>query len=139
MKPLAARKRFLVIFLFFLSASGLTSCGKVDYHQPEERFVLVAANINLPYWQEAKAGLTDVRKASRFAFAPPVHAELKHSFRALLDGLPIWLKSLPPRPPRTLYDVVLQKHYLRICTVTRLCSFLPAAPRTVRVAVAIRP
>jgi len=32
------------------------------YHQPEERYVLVAANINLPYWQEASAGLTDIGK-----------------------------------------------------------------------------
>jgi ribose transport system substrate-binding protein len=38
---------------------GLTSCEKSSYHQPEERFVFVAANINLPYWQEARAGLTD--------------------------------------------------------------------------------
>lgn len=55
MKPLVARKAFLAIFL---SAGGLASCGKAN-HQPEERFVLVAANTNLPYWQEAKAGLTD--------------------------------------------------------------------------------
>jgi ribose transport system substrate-binding protein len=55
MKPLVARYRFFGIFLL---ASVLASCGNM-YHQPDERFVLVAANINLPYWQEAKAGLTD--------------------------------------------------------------------------------
>ncbi|MGB7847141.1 MAG: substrate-binding domain-containing protein [Candidatus Acidiferrum sp.] len=33
-----------------------------SYHQPEERYVLVAANINLPYWQEAATGLTDIGK-----------------------------------------------------------------------------
>jgi ribose transport system substrate-binding protein len=32
------------------------------YHKPEERYVLVAANVNLPYWQEAAAGLTDIGK-----------------------------------------------------------------------------
>ena len=36
-------------------------CAK-PYHQPNEHYVLVAANINLPYWQEASAGLTDVGK-----------------------------------------------------------------------------
>ena len=34
------------------------------YHQPEERYVLVAANVNLPYWQEAAAGLTDIGKTA---------------------------------------------------------------------------
>ncbi|MGH9398268.1 MAG: substrate-binding domain-containing protein [Terriglobia bacterium] len=36
----------------------LTSCGQ-SYHQPDERYVLVASNINLPYWQEAAAGFKD--------------------------------------------------------------------------------
>jgi ribose transport system substrate-binding protein len=39
------------------------ACEK-PYHQQDERYVLVAANINLPYWQEASAGLTDVGKNS---------------------------------------------------------------------------
>jgi ribose transport system substrate-binding protein len=33
-----------------------------SYHEKEERYVLVAANINLPYWQEAEAGMRDVTK-----------------------------------------------------------------------------
>lgn len=32
------------------------------YHQETERYVLVTANVNLPYWQEAQAGLTDIAK-----------------------------------------------------------------------------
>src|SRR5208282_3555826 len=32
------------------------------YHQPEERYILVTANTNLPYWQEAAVGLTDIGK-----------------------------------------------------------------------------
>jgi ribose transport system substrate-binding protein len=39
----------------------LGSCG-TPYHQPEEHYILVAANVNLPYWQEAEAGLRDVGK-----------------------------------------------------------------------------
>lgn len=37
------------------------ACEK-PYHTQDEKYVLVAANINLPYWQEALAGLTDVGK-----------------------------------------------------------------------------
>ena len=33
-----------------------------EYHQKGEHYVLIAANINLPYWQEADAGLRDVVK-----------------------------------------------------------------------------
>src|SRR5882762_7177010 len=36
----------------------LVSCEKA-FHQPDERYVLVTANINLPYWQEAQAGFRD--------------------------------------------------------------------------------
>jgi ribose transport system substrate-binding protein len=37
------------------------ACG-TPYHQPEERYVLVAFNTALPYWQEASAGLQDAAK-----------------------------------------------------------------------------
>jgi ribose transport system substrate-binding protein len=46
-------------FAFLILAAA--GCQK-PYHQPEEKYVLVAANVNLPYWQEALAGLTDVGK-----------------------------------------------------------------------------
>ena len=39
------------------------ACQK-PYHQPEERYVLVAANVDLPYWQEAAAGLNDIGKTA---------------------------------------------------------------------------
>jgi ribose transport system substrate-binding protein len=44
-----------------LLALVLAGCQE-SYHDKEERFVLIAANINLPYWQEADAGLRDVVK-----------------------------------------------------------------------------
>jgi len=40
---------------------GLASC-QTPYHDQEERYVFVASNVNLPYWQEAQAGLTDAAK-----------------------------------------------------------------------------
>ena len=33
------------------------------YHEENERYVFVATNINLPYWQEAEAGFLDAAKA----------------------------------------------------------------------------
>jgi len=39
----------------------LASCEQ-PYHQPEERYVFVAFNTSLPYWQEAEAGLNDAAK-----------------------------------------------------------------------------
>jgi ribose transport system substrate-binding protein len=46
---------------FILVLTGtvlLVSCQK-SYHQPDERYVMVAANIQLPYWHEAAAGFRD--------------------------------------------------------------------------------
>jgi len=55
MKRIAVGVSF--VWLSFLG----TGC-QTPYHQPDERYVLVTANVNLPYWQEALAGLTDVGK-----------------------------------------------------------------------------
>jgi ribose transport system substrate-binding protein len=44
-----------------LLGSLLTACQQ-PYHQPEERYVFVAFNTGLPYWQEAEAGLNDAAK-----------------------------------------------------------------------------
>jgi ribose transport system substrate-binding protein len=40
----------------------LGSCAK-PYHEENERYVLVATNINLPYWQNAEAGFLEAAKA----------------------------------------------------------------------------
>ena len=45
-----------------LSIALVTSCQK-PYHQETERYVFVAFNITVPYWQEAKAGFTDASRA----------------------------------------------------------------------------
>jgi len=44
-----------------LAVVGLASCQS-PYHEQDERYVFVASNVNLPYWQEAQAGLTDAAK-----------------------------------------------------------------------------
>src|SRR5207237_3426472 len=52
----------LVPFFIFVWAALITSCSK-PYHETNERYVLVATNINLPYWQESQAGFLDAAKA----------------------------------------------------------------------------
>jgi ribose transport system substrate-binding protein len=47
--------------VWFLAAIASVSCQKA-YHQETERYVLVAANINLSYWQEARAGFMDAAR-----------------------------------------------------------------------------
>jgi len=44
--------------VLLLAVVALAACQK-PYHEEGERFVFVASNVNLPYWQEAQAGLTD--------------------------------------------------------------------------------
>jgi ribose transport system substrate-binding protein len=57
------KRRPIQILLTVISAAGLSvSCGPPAYHQPEERYIFVAFNTALPYWQEARAGLTDAAK-----------------------------------------------------------------------------
>jgi len=53
-----ALQLFAVIFL----AGSLAACGPEPYHQQDERYVLVATSVALPYWQEAQAGLQDSAK-----------------------------------------------------------------------------
>jgi ribose transport system substrate-binding protein len=48
-----------------ITATTLMVCAcEKPYHQPEEKYVLVAANVNLPYWEEAQAGLNDISKTA---------------------------------------------------------------------------
>ncbi len=54
-------RRLSLLFSAAFAIAGLESCA-TPYHQPEERYVFIATNINLPYWQEAQAGLTDAAK-----------------------------------------------------------------------------
>ncbi len=52
----------LVSAFIFAGAVLIAACTK-PYHEENERYVFVATNINLPYWQEAEAGFLDAAKA----------------------------------------------------------------------------
>jgi ribose transport system substrate-binding protein len=54
-------RQLQILLPLILPAVLLASCAQ-PYHQPEERYIFVAFNTNLPYWQEAEAGLTDGAK-----------------------------------------------------------------------------
>ncbi len=45
-------------FLAVAFCAALAACQE-PYHQKDEQYYLISANINLPYWQEAEAGLRD--------------------------------------------------------------------------------
>jgi ribose transport system substrate-binding protein len=51
----------LTMWLLVFATAALAGCQE-SYHEKEEHYLLIAANINLPYWQEAEAGLRDVAK-----------------------------------------------------------------------------
>ena len=50
------------IVFMFVGAVLIAACAK-PFHDENERYVFVATNINLPYWQEAQAGFLDAAKA----------------------------------------------------------------------------
>jgi ABC-type sugar transport system substrate-binding protein len=47
--------------LSIVLSAGLVACEE-PYHAKEEQYYFISANINIPYWQEAQAGLTDAAK-----------------------------------------------------------------------------
>ena len=52
----------VVCVLILCGAALIGSCTK-PYHEENERYVFVATNINLPYWQNAEAGFLEAAKA----------------------------------------------------------------------------
>jgi ribose transport system substrate-binding protein len=52
----------LVSVLILCGAALIGSCA-TPYHEENERYVFVATNISLPYWQNAEAGFLDAAKA----------------------------------------------------------------------------
>jgi ribose transport system substrate-binding protein len=50
-----------ILLLALLTSGCLASCQQ-PYHEKEERYIFVAFNTSLPYWQEAEAGFNDAVK-----------------------------------------------------------------------------
>jgi ribose transport system substrate-binding protein len=51
----------LLVLLSLALSIVFVSCEE-SYHQKEEQYYFISANINIPYWQEAQAGLLDAAK-----------------------------------------------------------------------------
>jgi len=83
-----------VLILFGATLSG--SCTK-PYHQENERYVFVATNIKLPYWQNAEAGFLQAAKALG------VKAEL------------IGPSGYQPHAELLMFQQVLEQHPAGIC------------------------
>ena len=99
----------LVSVLIFIGAVLIAACGQ-PYHEENERYVFVATNINLPYWQEAQAGFLDAGKAlgvkgelvGPTGYAP--NAELG-VFRQIVEQHPAGICLSAARPEIFLADI----------------------------------
>jgi ribose transport system substrate-binding protein len=98
MKPRQIGTAYLAISLGIM----LSSCQK-PLHEETERYIFVAANISLPYWQEAQAGFQDagrglgvkVEFTGPTSYAPEEELE---AFRKAVAARPAGILISPARP-----------------------------------------
>src|ERR1700740_1883685 len=107
--PMRRRQARLVCVLIFVAAALIASCAK-PYHEENERYVFVATNISLPYWQEAQAGFLDSAKSLEVkaellgptGYAP--NAELG-MFRQIVEQQPAGICLSAARPEIFLAEI----------------------------------
>jgi ribose transport system substrate-binding protein len=85
--------KFTMWLLVFATAT-LAGC-QPSYHEKEERYVLIAANINLPYWQEAAAGLRDVAKEMGVEVKADIDGPASYSPKEEVDAFQRAVSSHP--------------------------------------------
>src|SRR5258707_6485871 len=73
---------------------GFVGCQE-SYHEKEEHYVLIAANINLPYWQEAAAGLRDVAKEMGLGVKADMDGPASYSPKEEVDAFQKAVSSHP--------------------------------------------
>jgi ribose transport system substrate-binding protein len=114
-------RQIQILLLVILLAGLLGSCQQ-PYHQPEEHYIFVAFNTNLPYWQEAEAGLNDAAKqmgVKAELTGPPAFSpddELK-AFQQAVAQKPsgILLSASTPELFRAPIDAAVQQGIPVIC------------------------
>jgi ribose transport system substrate-binding protein len=84
----------LTMWLLVFAIGALAGCGE-SYHDKEERYVLIAANINLPYWQEAEAGLRDVAKEMGLGVKADMDGPTSYSPKEEVDAFQKAVSSHP--------------------------------------------
>ena len=94
--------RLSLLISVLLLAGMLASCQKT-YHEETEKYIFVASNINLPYWQEAQAGFNDsghglgvkVEFTGPTSYSPE---EQLTAFRQAVAAKPAGILLAPARP-----------------------------------------
>ena len=84
----------LTMWLLVFATAVLAGCQE-SYHEKEERYVLIAANINLPYWQEAAAGLRDVAKEMGLGVKAEMDGPASYSPKEEVDAFQKAVSSHP--------------------------------------------
>jgi ribose transport system substrate-binding protein len=92
-----------VLAIALLLAVGILSSCQKPFHEETERFIFVAANTSLPYWQEAKAGFLDAARGlgvkAQFT-GPDTYSpqEELEAFQKAVDRHPSGIAVSPARP-----------------------------------------
>jgi ribose transport system substrate-binding protein len=82
--------------VWLLAVLSLVFVGcQESYHEKEERYVLIAANVNLPYWQEAEAGLRDVTKEMGLGVKGEMDGPTSYDPKAEVDAFQKAVSSHP--------------------------------------------
>ena len=105
MKP----RRTWIVYLAISLGVVLLSCQK-PFHQETERYFFVAANISLPYWQEAQAGFQDAGRVLgvKVEFVGPTSyapEEQLEAFRKAVAANPAGIALAPTRPELFKNDI----------------------------------
>ena len=87
--------------LTLMLAAVLVGCQE-SVHEKDERYVLIAANINLPYWQEADAGLRDVAKEMGIGIKAEIDGPASYSPKDEVDA---FQKAVASHPAGILVSV----------------------------------
>ncbi len=95
-------RRLYFLLPVAIAVTSLAACQK-PYHEQEERYVFIASNINLPYWQEAQAGMTDAAKQMgvKAEFDGPEKLDPKeelNAFKKAMDSKPSGILVSVARP-----------------------------------------
>ena len=86
----------------FIAIATLGSCQK-PYHEDTERYVFVAANVKLPYWERAQEGFMDSAKVLKVKaeFTGPDRYDPDAELKAFQDSAashPTGILVSPARP-----------------------------------------
>jgi ribose transport system substrate-binding protein len=92
-----------LLAIALLLAVGIFSSCQKPFHEETERYIFVAANTSLPYWQEAKAGFMDAARGlgvrAEFTgsdtYSPQEELE---AFQKAVDKHPAGIAVSPARP-----------------------------------------